>query len=122
MNPSGTGRKGHDEFEDGGYITGRIHTVARLFRTHQGRARALLDIGCGTGMISIYLASVLGGAMVYGVDANRRWAERARITGTPWLPRPRDSGREHCQRGPLAIVAACGEGYQTSVQSIRPRS
>jgi len=69
------------EFQDGEYITRRIHKVARLFRTHQDRARTLLDIGCGTGTISMYLAGVLGAEKTYGIDANPRWVEKARATG-----------------------------------------
>lgn len=69
------------EFRDGEYITRRIHKVAKLFRIHQGRARSLLDVGCGTGAISMYLAGVLRAEKTYGIDVNPRWVEQARATG-----------------------------------------
>ncbi len=69
------------EFQDGEYITRRIHKVAKLFSTHQGQTRTLLDIGCGTGTISQYLAGVLGAEKTYGIDANPRWVEQARANG-----------------------------------------
>jgi SAM-dependent methyltransferase len=69
------------EFRDGEHITPRTHKVAKLFRTHQGRARTLLDIGCGTGTISMYLAGVLGAEETCGIDVNPRWVEQARATG-----------------------------------------
>lgn len=80
--PAMAARSDHaHEFRDGEYITPRVHKVAKLFRTHQGRARTLLDIGCGTGAISMYLAGVLGAEKTYGIDANPRWVEQARATG-----------------------------------------
>lgn len=46
----------------------RGRKVADLYRRHLGGAQRLLDIGCGPGIYSIYLQTILGAKEVFGVD------------------------------------------------------
>ncbi len=59
----------------------RGRKVADLYRRHLGSAQRLLDIGCGPGIYSVYLQSILGAKEVFGVDIAEPRVAAARQRG-----------------------------------------
>ncbi len=56
------------DWKAGADVGRRERKIARLFRKHLASAQRLLDIGCGTGTIGIYLKEILGAREVYGIE------------------------------------------------------
>lgn len=67
--------------QTGAYIDGRVKKAARLFQKHLGRAERLLDIGCGIGVIGLFLEEVLGAKELYGVEIVDSRVSEARLRG-----------------------------------------
>lgn len=65
----------------GADVASRGRRVARLFQKHVARPQRLLDIGCGTGTVSMYLKEFLGAREVCGVEISEIRAAAARQKG-----------------------------------------
>jgi SAM-dependent methyltransferase len=67
----------------GAHISKRIQNAALLFQKHLVAPRRLLDVGCGTGIATVYLKHALNIQETFGVDiaeTNIQYARKQRIT------------------------------------------
>ena len=65
----------------GAAVIGRIEIAADLFVKHLGSSENLLDIGCGVGRSSVYIAERLGATQLSGIDVSDGLVEEARTRG-----------------------------------------
>jgi len=63
--------------EDGAAVNGRIRKAAVLLRRFARRPARLLDIGCGAGVGTRYIADVIEAGQTFGVDVAEPHAARA---------------------------------------------
>jgi ubiquinone/menaquinone biosynthesis C-methylase UbiE len=79
---------------------------AVVTRLRRGSARAVLDLGCGTGQLAARLRRELPGARVVGCDFSRGMLEhgRARDGGTAWVQG--DAGRLPFRRAAFDVVVS----------------
>lgn len=70
---------------DGLTLHSRIVKSGRLFSRHLGRARRLLDIGCGAGEGTVYLQGILGASETHGIDILEDALRLAREKGVEGL-------------------------------------
>lgn len=63
---------------EGVEITARIRRVRDLFRAHRSSASKFLDIGCGAGVTTTFIAAALGRPELHGIEFNPGAAAAAR--------------------------------------------
>jgi SAM-dependent methyltransferase len=64
--------------EDGASINGRIRKAADVLLQHAPRPQRFLDIGCGAGVATRYIADTIGASHAFGVDLADPAAARGR--------------------------------------------